>query len=256
MQWSKASKCPLNVCCSEFGFCGTTADFCAGNAVASPQCDVSTRTSDGRTIGYYEGWNWQRPCGTMTPDQIPLGIYTHIFFSFALINPNTFRLTHMDDVTGSLYKQVSALKRRDPDLQVWIAIGGWAFNDPGPTRTTFSDLARSESAQNEFFESLATFLEDNHFDGVDLDWEYPGAEDRGGRGEDFENFPKFLQRLRARLNRMSTPQGLSVTLVSLVLLNDQYTEDGVLIPYSRHPTGTSKVSTLSTSSRISTSSTL
>ena len=23
-------RCPLNVCCSEFGFCGTTAEFCGG----------------------------------------------------------------------------------------------------------------------------------------------------------------------------------------------------------------------------------
>jgi hypothetical protein len=62
IQWSNASTCPLNVCCSGYGFCGTTSDFCGGAVVSSPQC--SGKSSDGRTIGYYEGWNGQRACGS------------------------------------------------------------------------------------------------------------------------------------------------------------------------------------------------
>ena len=106
----------------------------------------------------------------MTPEEIPLGYYTHINFAFALINPNTFHVAPMDAGTASLYQRVTALKDRQPNLEVWIAIGGWAMNDPGPTRTTFSDLAKSQSAQDAFFESLITFMLANGFDGVDLDW--------------------------------------------------------------------------------------
>jgi chitinase len=61
MQWSNASTCPVNVCCSKFGFCGTTKDFCNGVVTPSPEC--STKTADEKLIGYYEGWNLQRPCG-------------------------------------------------------------------------------------------------------------------------------------------------------------------------------------------------
>lgn len=133
--------------------------------VPNPQC--GGKSSDKRTIGYYEGWNYQRPCGSespnlqadmskweekatertnhivhtdMEPEDIPLGWYTHINFAFALINPTTFRMAPMDDGTASRYKRVSNLKARQPGLEVWIAIGGWAMNDPGPYRTTFSDL--------------------------------------------------------------------------------------------------------------------
>ncbi|KAK8048785.1 chitinase [Apiospora phragmitis] len=215
MQWSNASTCPLNVCCSDYGFCGTTELFCNGKTVASPQCPGGT-SADQKLIGYYEGWNLARPCGTMKPEDIPLGWYTHINFAFALVNPTTFRIDPMDANTASLYKRVTALKEKQTDLKVWIAIGGWAMNDPGPYRTTFSDLAASESKREQPAFLLQTQLGSddcqNGFDGVDLDWEYPVADDRGGVPADFDHYPNFLKRLRDRLNASGKEYGLSITL--------------------------------------------
>ncbi|KAK7423413.1 hypothetical protein QQZ08_009091 [Neonectria magnoliae] len=193
-EWSNTTECPLSVCWSEYGFCGTSSGFCGGVLVPSPECGQDQRTSDKRTVGYYEGWNYQRPCGNMELEDIPLGYYTHINFAFALINPKTFRIDVTDDGTASRYQRVPALKAKQNNLEVWIAIGGWAMNDPGPYRTTFSDLAKSESAQVAFFDSLMNFLQANDFDGVDLDWEYPLAEDRGGIPEDFDNYVNLLRR--------------------------------------------------------------
>ncbi|TLD22800.1 hypothetical protein PspLS_07507 [Pyricularia sp. CBS 133598] len=213
IEWSNASTCPLNVCCSEFGFCGTTPGFCGGKVVPSPECGSGSRTSDAITIGYYEGWNMaQRTCNTMKPSEIPLGYYTHIFYSFALIDPKTFHVADMDAEVGSHYDSVTALKSKQPGLQVWIAIGGWAMNDPGPWRTAFSDMARSTASQDAFFQSLISFLTLHDFDGVDLDWEYPVAEDRGGVPEDFENYVTMISRLRIALNASGKRYGLSITL--------------------------------------------
>lgn len=58
----------------------------------------------------------------MPPEDIPLGWYTHINFAFALVNPTTFRIDAMDSDTASLYKRVTALKKKDPNLQVWIGM--------------------------------------------------------------------------------------------------------------------------------------
>lgn len=118
----------------------------------------------------------------------------------------------MDSTTGSLYTRVTALKERQPDLQIWIAVGGWAMNDPGAYRTTFSDIAASESAQDQFFESLVSFMLNNGFDGVDLDWEYPVAKDRGGIEADFDNYVTLVRRLRERLNNSGRQFGLTITL--------------------------------------------
>ncbi|KAF9876847.1 hypothetical protein CkaCkLH20_05693 [Colletotrichum karsti] len=210
--WSNASSCPLEVCCSDFGFCGTTEDFCNGRVVSKPECAAGGRSSDARTIGYYEGWNGQRPCGTMPPEDIPLGYYTHIFYSFALVDPDTFHVAPMDAETASHYDEVTGLKARQDDLEVWIAIGGWAMNDPGPYRFAFSDMASSEANQDAFFDSLVTFMMLHDFDGVDIDWEYPVAEDRGGIEADFDNFVNMMRRLRVHLNASGKRFGVSLTL--------------------------------------------
>jgi chitinase len=92
------------------------------------------------------------------------------------------------------------------------------MNDPGPYRTAFSDMAKSTENQDAFFESLVTFLFQHDFDGVDIDWEYPVAEDRGGIPEDYENLVTMLRRLRERLNRSGKRFGISMTLVSFSFL--------------------------------------
>ncbi|EXL90976.1 hypothetical protein FOIG_15781 [Fusarium odoratissimum NRRL 54006] len=186
LKYSNFTTCPLNVCCSDYGFCGTLASYCKGRTVASPKCDTAKHSSDKRTIGYYEGWNYQRPCGNMEPEDIPFGYYTHIDFAFALVNPDTYRLDPMDAGTASHYGRVSALKEQQNDLEVWIAIGGWAMNDPGKYRTVFYDWAKSEKS--------------------------PAAEDRGGVEEDFENYVNLLARLRKRLNASGRKYGLTLNL--------------------------------------------
>lgn len=117
-----------------------------------------------------------------------------------------------DDADIPLYERLTTLKQYDPDLKVLIALGGWTFNDPGPTATVFSDIAASAEKQKKFFKSLVSFMSTYDFDGVDLDWEYPEADDRSGRPEDYENFPKFLANLKSTLDKTPGRNELSITL--------------------------------------------
>ena len=56
--------CPLNVCCSQYGFCGSTSKFCDASAGCQSNCGVdppippgrSSSTVLNRVIGYYESW--------------------------------------------------------------------------------------------------------------------------------------------------------------------------------------------------------
>lgn len=139
-------------------------------------------------------------------------MYTHINFAFASINPSTFEVVPGSPGDVDLYQQVTLLKNQQPGLKVFIAIGGWTFNDPGPTARTFSDIAASTANQNKFFTSLTSFMSTYNFDGVDLDWEYPGADDRSGRPEDFVNFPIFVANLKSHLTSTGGRNGVTVTI--------------------------------------------
>jgi GH18 family chitinase len=183
--------------------------FCGDEQLEPPSC---TDHKLQRVVGYYEGWAARRPCNAFMPEQIPAGIYTHLNFAFATIDPVTFEVRPASAADTKLYKRLTTLKQIDPDLKVLIAIGGWTFNDPGPTATTFSDIARSETAQKAFIKSLVSMISTYDFDGVDLDWEYPVAKDRSGRDEDFENFPKFLANLKKGLKGTGGRDEVTLTL--------------------------------------------
>ncbi|KAL4795046.1 glycoside hydrolase superfamily [Aspergillus venezuelensis] len=193
--WSEDSNCPLNVCCSDFGSCGTTEEFCGNTTVKHQMCSKDGYMT--RVVGYYEGWASRRPCHDFWPEQIPVGVYSHINFAFATIDPETYEVGPSD--------------KRD-DVKIMIALGGWTFNDPGPTATVFSDLAASEEKQKKFFKSLISFMSTHGFDGVNLDWEYPRSDDRSGRPEDFKNFPKFMRNLKDTLRQTPGRNELSITL--------------------------------------------
>ncbi|THC90472.1 hypothetical protein EYZ11_010063 [Aspergillus tanneri] len=230
-------------CCSKFGFCGLGPEFCAKDICVSGcgrkgECDHGwglkwseksrcplncgnttvkheTCSKDRyltRVVGYFEGWASRRPCNDFWPEQIPLGVYSHINFAFATIKPDTYEVLPSDNRDVKLYERLVALKKYDKDMKIFIALGGWTFNDPGPTATIFSDLAASEEKQKKFFKSLVSFMSTYGFDGVDLDWEYPEDIDRNGRPQDYKNFPKFMANLKKTLNQTPGRNELSITL--------------------------------------------
>jgi chitinase len=210
-EYVNATTCPLNVCCSQYGFCGTTEEFCGNKTVTAPSCDASTQNIT-RVIGYYNSAAASRGCDGMPAYSIPQGVYSHIYFAFGSIDPDTFEVIPAEDSDTALYPILAALQLRDPNQELWLSIGGWDFSDSDePTATTFSDLAAaSTSEQNTFFTSLISFMGTYGFTGVDIDWEYPVTSDRNGRAEDFENYPKLLASLKNSLSDYK--YGLSITL--------------------------------------------
>ncbi|KAF2124648.1 glycoside hydrolase family 18 protein, partial [Dothidotthia symphoricarpi CBS 119687] len=141
------------------------------------------------------------------PSQIDTSGLTHLILSFASIDPTTFAVspTHPDD--EEVYKQFLAL----PDhVDKYIGIGGWEFSDPSErTHHTWSELASSKENRKAFIDSLKQFLAKWNFRGVDIDWEWPGAETRGGNPSDMRNHIDLLVELRQALG---SSWGLSVVL--------------------------------------------
>lgn len=49
---------------------------------------------------------------------------------------------------------------------------------------------------------------------LDLDWEYPGAPDRGGKPEDTKNFVSLMQTLRSTFDASPRQLGITFTVPS------------------------------------------
>ncbi|KAJ6503695.1 hypothetical protein C8R45DRAFT_973479, partial [Mycena sanguinolenta] len=184
--------CPLNVCCSQYGFCGTTEDFCGDGCTSNcnppplGSCGADQATALTRRIGYFEGWAGARGCMGWSPSNVNVDSLTHLNFAFAYIS-SSFEVIEMTPGDSKLWSETTALKSKNPSLKVFLSIGGWTFNDP-PTQGIFSALAASSSNTNTFIKSALNVLGSYGFDGIDIDWEYPVAEDRGGSNADKDNY--------------------------------------------------------------------
>ncbi|EEA19154.1 bacteriodes thetaiotaomicron symbiotic chitinase, putative [Talaromyces marneffei ATCC 18224] len=70
-----SASCPLNVCCSQWGFCGTGDLFC-GNGCQGDNCgdptvpSCSSNNVLNRVVGYYESWSSGRACDAWRPSDM------------------------------------------------------------------------------------------------------------------------------------------------------------------------------------------
>jgi chitinase len=135
----------------------------------------------------------------MSPGEIPVSLLTHLNVAFGYVN-SAFQVTNMDGVSPDIYKSVGDVKSRNPSIKLIIALGGWSFSDPGEWQSVFPTLVSSEANRATFIQNLLGFLSEYGYDGVDFDWEYPGADDRGGSSEDGVNYTSLLKELRAAID--------------------------------------------------------
>ncbi|KAF5026826.1 hypothetical protein F66182_1110 [Fusarium sp. NRRL 66182] len=220
--------CGMNLCCSSSGWCGTTEVFCdnadplhktlpcqAGygscNIASSPSCAKGGGSTNGRTIGYYQSWNVRtRKCDTKTPKQLDTKGFTHLFYSFAFIDPTSFKITPAHDDDAKQMREFTDLSK-DGKLKTWIAVGGFDMsNEEAATHTTWSDMVSTKANRAAFIESARDYMDEYGFTGIDLDWEYPGEPKRGGRKlADTRNFSMLLREMRAAYG---DKYGISLTL--------------------------------------------
>lgn len=180
--------CPLNLCCSKSGRCGTDVSFCSdcqkewGSCTVpkTPSCGKdSGSTSKGRHVAYYQVADARRrACQKVTPKQLNITGITHLNLAFATFDPDSYQLRPENKSDAEVYSEFVGLK--SSSLQTWIAVGGWMFSEPGPTRHAWSKMTSSKENRATFIGSAIKFMESNGFQGIDLSWEFPGAWDRGG----------------------------------------------------------------------------
>ncbi|KAF8706593.1 glycosyl hydrolase 18 family, partial [Rhizoctonia solani] len=166
-------------------------------------------------IAYFT--NWGIYGRKFTPLDINIDSLTHIYYAFADTDPETGRasLTDLwadqqitypgDDNTApgnNLYgnlKQLYLLKQKKRSLKTILSFGGWTYSQAG-----HFNFATNATSRATFVKTAIQLLEDNGFDGLDIDWEYPAA------GEQAEGFVALLKETRAGLDAHAKSKGDTV----------------------------------------------
>lgn len=214
---AKLNPCPLNACCSGWGYCGISEEFCIespsetgapgsfeygmNGCISNCGMDVvgNELTPAGfANLGYFQGYNPSRSCLHM--DALELyktkGL-THVHFAFAVLTDD-FQVKIPDDTKD----QFEVFVGRTMPFRKILSFGGWAAStDPGTYhifRNAVKPGNRATTAKN-----VVDFLNKYDLHGVDFDWEYPGAWDipgvPGGDADEGENYLEFLKIMRDQL---------------------------------------------------------
>ncbi|CAJ2504125.1 Uu.00g115190.m01.CDS01 [Anthostomella pinea] len=207
--------CSNGACCGESGNSGYGSVYCGAGctsncnataecgqiaAVAGIECPLNTCCSEfgfcGTTDDFCTG-NCQSNCelDPLPPSSSPRN--------------QALSKAHPE----SLFQLTVDAKKYNSQLKVFISVGGWTFSDNDTaTQPLFGEVASTQANRQKFADNTVKIMNKYGFDGLDNDWEYPGAPDRGGTPEDTENFTLLMKVLRSTFN--AAPRSLGLTLTT------------------------------------------
>jgi GH18 family chitinase len=73
-------------------------------------------------------------------------------------------------------------------------------------------MASNSANRKKFITSVIRYLKKYDLDGIDIDWEYPVADDRGGVAEDKANYVLLLKEMREQFDGDRAGWQITVTL--------------------------------------------
>jgi len=144
-------------------------------------------------IGYYPHWLKD----DLPPEEIDLKNLTHIIHAFAWPNSDGTLSTYNGMIDGNLNYQVHLSGK-----QILISLGGWGNS------TAFSDVTGNSSLRSTFIANIISFIQQNDYDGVDIDWEYPSTLVHK------ENLTLFVSELRSALDMIDSGYLLTMAISS------------------------------------------
>jgi chitinase len=116
-------------------------------------------------------------------------------------------------IYADYYRMKQALAAKGKSVKILVSIGGYSLSDP------FFELAKTSAGRNKFVDSVTKFLTKyDVFDGVDIDWEFPGDPDNAVANEaaDKANFVELMALLRTKLDGLRKITGKKYELTMAV----------------------------------------
>eukprot|EP00727_Mastigamoeba_balamuthi_P002559 m51a1_g1230 putative chitotriosidase-1 (478) ;mRNA; r:527908-529341 len=202
---------------------------------------VCLAVAEKRAVSYVTNWAQYRDRNIgdginckFTMDMVEASHVTHINYAFAKMN-SSYNVVHVEWNDDQMIPKLQAKKLQNPKLKTLVSIGGWNFNVFNSTKHLFSNMIETKESRTHFIQSAISYCRTWEFDGFDIDWEYPGWEEQGGRDIDKANFPLLLKEMMEAFVAEAQTSGKARLLLTIAApAGDDKIEKGYDLP-NIHP---------------------
>ena len=160
--------------------------------------------------------------GKYLVEDIDVSLCTHLIYSFVILDSSTYLMKihdpWLDLDLGNIDKFVG-LRGTNPNVKLLVALGGW--NDSRTSK--YSVLLADPTKRAAFVKHAVEFLNQYGFDGLDLDYEYPGYD---GVSTDKAGFTAWVQELREAFEQ----EGKGWELTAAVSVSKSVIDNGYDVP--------------------------
>ena len=198
--------------------------FGSAAALAQPCKDV---------IGYYPNWQWYDRAKLVRPQTIDYSKYTVLNYCFFVPNANGTISSHdawadenlllgeQDWANGGQRKPQTSIvyQAHQNGVKILGTVGGFTLS------STFPGIAADPIKRATFAASCVDLVRTYGFDGIDINWEYPGYAPHNGTAADKQNFTLLLQAIRTALDVYGAAQGVPMMLTIAVGAAEERMDD-------------------------------
>jgi chitinase len=125
------------------------------------------------------------------PRNIDYRLYTHLCHAFLTAGPDGTLNTDDDRVPNPAFVD----EAHKAGVEVLISLGGWGWDDQ------FAAIVKDPQAEERYVTAVMAVLRSAHYDGLDLDWEYPDTRD------EVAGFERLARRFRKELDTVGQERG-------------------------------------------------